>query len=37
MHLPLGNDAVQMIRDKLVSLESEIAAWEAISRGTDFS
>jgi NAD(P)-dependent dehydrogenase (short-subunit alcohol dehydrogenase family) len=36
MHLPLGNDAVQMIRDKLVSIESEIAAWEAISRGTDF-
>jgi NAD(P)-dependent dehydrogenase (short-subunit alcohol dehydrogenase family) len=37
MHLPLGNDAVQMIRDKLESLGSEIAAWEAISRGTDFS
>ena len=36
-HLPLGPDAVQSIRDKIATLQAEMAAWEAVSLGTNFS
>jgi len=34
-HLLLGSDALKLVRDKLALLESEIAAWEAVTRSTD--
>lgn len=35
-HLLLGNDAVERVREKLALLESELFAWESVSRSTDF-
>ena len=37
VHLLLGKDALELVRDKLDSLRAEIAAWEAVSRSTDFA
>ena len=37
VHLLLGNDALKLVREKLVSLEAEIASWEELSRSTDFA
>lgn len=34
-HLLLGSDALGFVRDKLSALESEIAAWEAVTVSTD--
>lgn len=34
-HLLLGSDAVQLVRDKLAAMASEIDQWEALSRSTD--
>jgi NAD(P)-dependent dehydrogenase (short-subunit alcohol dehydrogenase family) len=36
LRLPLGNDAVDAIRDQLNSVAEELAAWEPISRDTAF-
>jgi NAD(P)-dependent dehydrogenase (short-subunit alcohol dehydrogenase family) len=35
-HLPLGPDAVKLIREKLRAFEAEIDAWESIAVATDF-
>jgi len=35
-HLLLGNDALNLVREKLAALGDEITAWEAVSRSTDF-
>lgn len=34
-HLLLGSDALKLVRDKLALVESEIAAWEEVTRSTD--
>ncbi|WP_313382671.1 oxidoreductase [Pantoea sp.] len=34
-HLLLGSDALQLVRDKLRSLESSLAEWESVTRSTD--
>jgi NAD(P)-dependent dehydrogenase (short-subunit alcohol dehydrogenase family) len=36
-HLVLGPDAVRAVRDKLGAMQAEIAAWEPVSRATDFT
>ncbi len=36
VHLLLGTDALQLVRDKLASLGSEIDTWESLTRSTDF-
>ena len=36
-HLLLGNDALKFVREKLQSLNSEFAAWENVTRSTDFA
>jgi len=36
VHLLLGNDAVQLVRQKLDTLGRDITAWEDLSRSTDF-
>ncbi|WP_426231671.1 oxidoreductase [Pararhizobium sp. DWP3-4] len=36
-HLLLGSDAVRLVREKLTSLNSEIDAWEYLSRSTEFA
>jgi len=36
-HLLLGNDALKLVEDRLAALNSEIKAWESISRSTDFA
>jgi NAD(P)-dependent dehydrogenase (short-subunit alcohol dehydrogenase family) len=36
-HLLLGSDALKLVRDKLALLESEIAAWEEVTRSTDIT
>jgi NAD(P)-dependent dehydrogenase (short-subunit alcohol dehydrogenase family) len=36
VHLPLGRDAVDLVRRKLAALNAEIVAWEKISLSTDF-
>jgi NAD(P)-dependent dehydrogenase (short-subunit alcohol dehydrogenase family) len=36
MRLPLGTDAVNVIRAKHAFVEEETAAWESLSRSTDF-
>ncbi len=36
LHLVLGSDALQLVRDKLDTLRAELDRWEAISRSTDF-
>ena len=35
-HLLLGTDALRFVREKLKTLEGEMAAWEAVSASTDF-
>jgi NAD(P)-dependent dehydrogenase (short-subunit alcohol dehydrogenase family) len=35
-HLLLGSDALRLVGEKLDALRAEIAAWEAVSRSTDF-
>ncbi len=35
-HLLLGTDALQLVRDKLAALGSEIDTWESLTRSTDF-
>ena len=35
-HLLLGGDALKFVREKLQSLNSEFAAWENVTRSTDF-
>jgi NAD(P)-dependent dehydrogenase (short-subunit alcohol dehydrogenase family) len=37
VHLVLGSDALSLVRDKLSGLQSEIDAWESVSKSTDFS
>jgi NAD(P)-dependent dehydrogenase (short-subunit alcohol dehydrogenase family) len=37
VHLLLGSDALKLVREKLVALESEIAGWESVTRSTDYS
>jgi NAD(P)-dependent dehydrogenase (short-subunit alcohol dehydrogenase family) len=37
VHLVLGSDALSFVRDKLSGLQSEIDAWESVSKSTDFS
>ncbi|MEA1648195.1 oxidoreductase [Nitrospirillum sp. BR 11164] len=36
-HLLLGTDALALVRDKLAALAAEIAAWEDLTRSTDFA
>jgi NAD(P)-dependent dehydrogenase (short-subunit alcohol dehydrogenase family) len=36
VHLLLGNDALQLVRAKIKSLEQDMERWEALSRSTDF-
>jgi short-subunit dehydrogenase len=36
VHLLLGSDALKLVREKLDSLASEIAAWEEVTLATDF-
>lgn len=36
VHLLLGSDAVQLVREKLAALSGEIDAWESVSVSTDF-
>jgi len=36
VHLLLGSDAVNLVREKIDALKDEIAEWEEISRSTDF-
>lgn len=35
-HLLLGSDAVTLVRDKLNAMSADIAAWESVSRSTDY-
>ncbi|MDB5973402.1 MAG: short-chain dehydrogenase protein [Nevskia sp.] len=37
LHLPLGEDAVQGIRDKIALLQRELDAWEQVSLSTGFN
>jgi len=37
VHLLLGNDALTLVKAKLVALKDEIAAWEHVSNATDFT
>ena len=37
LRLPLGDDAVDMIRAKLESLTAEISTWESLARSTNFA
>lgn len=37
VHLLLGNDALKLVKEKLAALSEEIAAWEPVSRSTDFT
>ena len=36
VRLYLGDDALQVVEDKIASMKREIAAWEAVSRSTSF-
>ncbi|WP_207484732.1 oxidoreductase [Arenibaculum pallidiluteum] len=36
MHLLLGSDALALVRQKIDALSAEIAAWEEVTRSTDF-
>jgi len=36
-HLLLGNDALKLVKERLVALTHEIDVWEAVSRSTDFT
>ncbi|WP_438391521.1 oxidoreductase [Caballeronia sp. DA-9] len=37
VHLLLGSDAVQLVKNKLAALQEELQQWEALSLSTDFS
>jgi NAD(P)-dependent dehydrogenase (short-subunit alcohol dehydrogenase family) len=37
VHLLLGKDAIQVVRDRLTELRNEISAWEAVSTSTDYT
>jgi NAD(P)-dependent dehydrogenase (short-subunit alcohol dehydrogenase family) len=37
VHLLLGKDALQVVRDRLTELQNEISAWEAVSTSTDYT
>ena len=37
VHLLLGTDALRLVRAKLTALGEELAAWEEVSRSTDFA
>lgn len=37
IHLLLGNDALELVGERLTALSAEIKAWEYISRSTDFT
>ena len=37
VHLLLGTDALKLVREKLAGTEAEIAAWEEMTRSTDFA
>jgi len=37
VRLFLGDDALQLVEQKLVAMREEIAAWEALSRSTRFA
>lgn len=37
VHLLLGSDAVKFVKEKLLSLQAEYAAWEALSLSTDYN
>ena len=37
MHLLLGTDALKLVREKLAGTQAEIAAWEEVTRSTDFA
>jgi NAD(P)-dependent dehydrogenase (short-subunit alcohol dehydrogenase family) len=37
VRLYLGADALKLVEDKLAAMKAEIAAWEAVSRSTDFA
>jgi NAD(P)-dependent dehydrogenase (short-subunit alcohol dehydrogenase family) len=37
VRLYLGTDALKLVADKLEAMKAEIAAWETVSRSTDFS
>lgn len=36
-HLLLGCDAVQLLKEKLTALQTEIQQWETLSQSTDFA
>jgi NAD(P)-dependent dehydrogenase (short-subunit alcohol dehydrogenase family) len=36
VHFVMGGDAVDLVRQKLVALQDELDAWEALSRSTNF-
>lgn len=36
VHLYLGEDALQLVADKMAALQAEITAWEEVSRSTSF-
>lgn len=36
VHLYLGEDALQLVADKMTALQAEITAWEEVSRSTSF-
>jgi NAD(P)-dependent dehydrogenase (short-subunit alcohol dehydrogenase family) len=37
VHLLLGKDAIQVVRERMTELANEISAWEAVSTSTDFN
>jgi hypothetical protein len=37
VRLYLGADALKLVGEKIESMREEIAAWETVSRSTDFS
>jgi NAD(P)-dependent dehydrogenase (short-subunit alcohol dehydrogenase family) len=37
VHLLLGKDAIQVVRDRQTELQNEISAWEAVSISTDYT
>jgi NAD(P)-dependent dehydrogenase (short-subunit alcohol dehydrogenase family) len=37
VRLYLGADALRLVQDKIAAMQAEIAAWESVSRSTDFT
>ncbi len=37
LRLYLGDDALQLVEQKLEQMKAEIAAWESVSRSTGFA